>query len=205
MGPVLLRGSHERGKEPAPWLGQSAEMEGTQSLREKHSSWTEEGKAERELHKPSVHDNLRSSGGGWALRRRLQRSVLGRELRLAMWRQTEGLGNSAPKAGKWSATAKGTWEEAWACRRSKALEERRRISLHTRGLSGSGTSLVQPHTSGCLFHKLQAAGCLLRGLQEGKWLVARLQVARHLRWGLRVAGHLLLQAAVEAGAVENLL
>ena len=122
-------------------------MEGTQSLREKHSSWTEEGKAERELHKPSVHDNLRPSGGGWALRRRLQRSVLGRELRLAMWRQTEGLGNSAPKAGKWSATAKVTWKEAWACRRSKALEERRRISFsaHTWALRQRDTSCAASH------------------------------------------------------------
>ena len=35
-------------------MGRSAEMEGNKSLREKHSSWTEEGKAEREPHRPLV-------------------------------------------------------------------------------------------------------------------------------------------------------
>lgn len=34
--------------------GRSAETKGYQSLREKHSSWTEEGKAERELHRPWI-------------------------------------------------------------------------------------------------------------------------------------------------------
>jgi len=32
----------------------SAEMEEPQSLREKHRSWTEESKSQRELHKSSV-------------------------------------------------------------------------------------------------------------------------------------------------------
>ena len=53
MGHALLRGRSERGKEHAPWeatqlLGRSARTKGeSQSLREKCSCWTEEGKAER--------------------------------------------------------------------------------------------------------------------------------------------------------------
>lgn len=47
---------------------------------------------------------------------RLQRSVLGRGL----WRQPEGLRSCVPRAGERSTTAKGNWEEVWACRRSKA-------------------------------------------------------------------------------------
>ena len=56
MRPALLRGSCERGKEYAPQkatylTGRSARMEGEpQSLGEKHSSQTEEGKAKTELH-----------------------------------------------------------------------------------------------------------------------------------------------------------
>ena len=53
MGPVLLRESSERGKEPKLWEANylmriSVETEGPRSLGEKHSSCTEEGKAERE-------------------------------------------------------------------------------------------------------------------------------------------------------------
>ena len=54
------------------------------------------------------------------LRLRLQRSVLGRGLGLAMWRQPEGLGSSVPWAGKQGTINKGTWEEVWSHRRSKA-------------------------------------------------------------------------------------
>ena len=71
-------------------------MEGNlKSLSKKHSSQTEEGKAEREsltdhcYHCPG-HHSLRHSEGGWVLRLRLQRSVLGRRLGLAVWRQPEG-------------------------------------------------------------------------------------------------------------------
>ena len=65
----------------------------------------------------------------WALRLRLQRSVLGRGLGLAVWRQPEGLGSRVPWAGEKNAIAKGTQEEAWAYRTSKAIVgkvERRR-------------------------------------------------------------------------------
>ena len=36
-----------------------------------------------------------------------------------VWRQPEGLGSSGPRAGEQSTTAERTWEEVWACRRSK--------------------------------------------------------------------------------------
>ena len=60
MGPALLRGNCERGKESKPWgasqllsqlLGRSAKMEGPQSLGERCNSQIEESKAERELYK----------------------------------------------------------------------------------------------------------------------------------------------------------
>ena len=53
------------------------------------------------------------------MRLRLQRSVLGKGLGLVVQRQPEGLGSSAPRAGEWSTTAEGTWEENWACRKNK--------------------------------------------------------------------------------------
>ena len=52
-GPALLRGTCERGEEPTIWKAMVPEGEPL-SLRENCSSWTEEGKAERELHKPLV-------------------------------------------------------------------------------------------------------------------------------------------------------
>ena len=40
---------------PHKWTGRLAGIEGeTQSLGEKHSSWSEEGKAKRDLHRPSA-------------------------------------------------------------------------------------------------------------------------------------------------------
>ena len=66
------------------------------------------------------HHILRHSAVGWVLRLRLWRSILGKELVLALWRQPEGLGSRAPRAGEWSATARGTQKEDWAGRRIKA-------------------------------------------------------------------------------------
>lgn len=53
MGPVILRGNCEKGKEPAPWEARVLEGE-PQNLRKKCSSQTEEGKAEWEPHRPLV-------------------------------------------------------------------------------------------------------------------------------------------------------
>ena len=60
-----------------------------------------------------AHHSQRHYGGGWAPRLRLQRSVLGRRLKLAVWKQPKG-------AREWCTTAKGVWEEAWAPQKSKA-------------------------------------------------------------------------------------
>ena len=65
------------------------------------------------------HHSLRCLEGVWALRLKLQRSVPGRELGLAVWIQFEGLGGGVPRAEEQSAIAEGTWEEVWASRRSK--------------------------------------------------------------------------------------
>ena len=56
------------------------------------------------LHHCSGHHNLGCWGGGWALRLRLQRSVLG----LTVWRQPGGLESSEPQAGEQNTTAEGT-------------------------------------------------------------------------------------------------
>ena len=104
-------------------------MEEPQSLRKKHSSWTEEDKAEKELHRqlvlPLGTPSLGCLEEGWVLRRRIWRSVPGKGLGLAVWRQPEEvvcqrLRSGMPWAGECNATAEGTWEEVWAHRRSKA-------------------------------------------------------------------------------------
>ena len=67
-------------------------MEGEpQSLGEKHSSWSEEGKAEP--HRPSVPQPSAPQPEtlcmGWALKLELQRSFLEKRLGLAMQKQPE--------------------------------------------------------------------------------------------------------------------
>ena len=98
-------------------------------------------------HQHGYH-SLRHSGRGWVLRPRLQRSVPGRGLRLALWRQTEGLRSSAPWAGEWCATswgvdcrAEGTQEKVLAGRRGKVpllgrargggVDHHRKLPVHT--------------------------------------------------------------------------
>ena len=39
---------------------------------------------------------------------------------MAVWRQPEGLGSGVPWDGEQNTTAKGTWEEIWAHRRSES-------------------------------------------------------------------------------------
>ena len=109
------------------------------------------------------HHSLRCLEGGWALRPRLwRRSVPGRELGFAVWRQTEGLGNIVPQAGEGSATAEGNWEGVWDCRRSKATLLGRTkggraivLSLATIGLSFS----VHVWTIGGQGYRHQGASC----------------------------------------------
>ena len=88
-------------------------------------------------------------GGGWALRFRFQRTVLGRGLRLAMWRQPKALGSGVLWAGEGKTKAKGIQQEALVCRRSKAgrAEEEgqtaTRIFLHMFRLSEGSMPLVK--------------------------------------------------------------
>ena len=96
-------------------MGRPAKTEGHQKLREKLNIWTEKGKEVREPHRLSVPPPWTPQSetlGFW-------RSVLGRGLGLAVWRQLEGIRSGAPRAREWSATAKRTWEEVWAHRSSK--------------------------------------------------------------------------------------
>ena len=65
-------------------------------------------------HCPQIPQPETSLGWGWALRLRLWRSVPGRELGLAMWRQPEGLRSGAPWAREWSATDEGAWKKQGA-------------------------------------------------------------------------------------------
>ena len=63
--------------------------------------------------------SLRCSGGGWALRLMLWRSVPGSRLALVVWRQPKGLQSSMLRAGEWKAMAEGTREKVQTCRRDK--------------------------------------------------------------------------------------
>ena len=98
--------------------------EGPQSLRKKHNSWTEEGKAEREPHRPLVPPSRTPQpvtlSRDWVLKHRLLRSVLEGGIGLAAWSQTEELGIHAPRAGVWSTSAEETQKEVLAHRSSKA-------------------------------------------------------------------------------------
>ena len=57
-----------------------------------------EGGIDHQYNIPGQH-SLRCVKRGWALKLRLQRSVPGRGLGLAVWRKPEGLESSAPRAG----------------------------------------------------------------------------------------------------------
>ena len=87
-------------------IGRPVKTEGPQSLKEKHSTWTEEGKAEKchtdtsQVYYLPGHHSLRHYGRGWALRLRLQISVPRRGVGLAVWRQPEGLGIHVPGAAE---------------------------------------------------------------------------------------------------------
>ena len=88
LGSHLTDGEMSRGRET------------TKPRKEKHSSQTEEGKAQGENHTDHQYQNpwtaQPDTGRGWALMRlRLWRSVPGKGLRLAVQRKHEGLGSSS--------------------------------------------------------------------------------------------------------------
>ena len=154
-------------------------MEGPQSCTEKGSSWTEEAKQSKSctdhLHHHPRHHSLRYSGWGWALRLRFWRSVLGKGLGLAVWRQPEGLGSGATWAGEQKTTAEGTWEEVWAHRRSKVpllgkvrgggVDHHRNLPMHVH---------MGSQRAGCLWCRLWVVRSLLLRLRETRHFLCRL-------------------------------
>ena len=118
MGSALLRGSSDREKESTAWRV-SVET-GNLKATEKSAPAGLRREKQRGSHTNHwYHHSLRHSDRGWALRLRLQRSVPGKGLGLAVWRQPEGLRSSVPWAGEHSTIAKGAQEEASAHRRAK--------------------------------------------------------------------------------------
>ena len=181
---MLLRESSERGKEPKLWEANylmriSVETEGPRSLGEKHSSCTEEGKAERERAPQTIsttipgHHILRRSGGGWALRQAAEVSSRKRT-RVGCEETAEGLGSDVPWPGEWSTTAKGTLVEkqdtiVW-------------IDCHSiiflckpAGSQVAGASLERAARR--LLHRLRVAGLPSHGL----WVTQENHHSSHLR------------------------
>ena len=115
------------------------------------------------LHHHPGHHSRKHLGVDWGLRLRLQRSLPGRGIRLAVWRQPEGLGSGVPQAGEQSAIAEGTQDKVWAYRRNKVPLLGR---VRGRGVDHH-RNLFHVHADsqmvGHLWHKLQMArGHLLR-------------------------------------------
>ena len=131
-------------------------------------------------HHPRRHC-LRCSGRGWVLGFRMQRSVLGRGLGLAVWRRPEGLGSSVPWAGEQYTIAKGTQEEVWACRRSKVplLRRAKGGGVHHHRNVFPCTCLGSQRAV-CLWHRLRVMREHLLGLQETWHLLCWLWVSGHL-------------------------
>ena len=101
-------------------MGRWARPEGKpQSIREKGSSWTEEGKTER--HSQTIGTtawctpSLRRRGSGWALRLGLQRSVPGRGPGLALYKQPEGTTEQCATAQEVSGEARVCGEARHHC------------------------------------------------------------------------------------------
>ena len=82
------------------------------------------------------HQEPEMLGWGMGAETHAPGSVPGRGLGLAVCRQTEGLGSSAPLAGEQNTTAERTWEEVWACRIKNVplLERVRGVVDHHRNL-----------------------------------------------------------------------
>ena len=76
------------------------------------------------------HHSLRCLGVGWVLRLRLQKSLAGRGLGLAVWRQPEGLGSVLRERKR----RPGSAEEA-RCHCWRGREEEEYLSLHKLGLA----------------------------------------------------------------------
>ena len=105
MGPPLLRGIYGRGKQSVPLEAHNCQGVRPRWRRNLNSQVEREAAGQRKAkqrenctdhwyhcpgHHCLVHHSLRHLGGGWVLRLRLWRSILGRGLELAVWRQPEG-------------------------------------------------------------------------------------------------------------------
>ena len=98
------------GRPPNCW-GDQPGQRGNLKASEKSAAAGLRRAKQRELHRPLVPcprcHSLRCLGRGWALRLSLPRSIPGRGLGLAMWRQPEGLESTAPRAGDRNTIAQG--------------------------------------------------------------------------------------------------
>ena len=165
-------------------MERSAKSEGSQSRREKHSSRSEKGKAEWEPHRSS-EPPAQTPQPRWALRLRLQRSVPGRGLGLAVWRQPKGIRSSVPQAGEWYA-------KGWG------------VESHSRGNLGEGPDPQERQRHHCWggreeaghHRKLLRPECVhvLAGLQGGgqQWhrlLTNRSRLPTHRRPGISGTGY----------------
>lgn len=122
MGLAFLRGSCEREKEPTSqeattkdWLSpQDLKFSKKNAAAGLRTAKQSESCTDHLNHWPR-HHNLRCSGGGWALRLRLWRSVPRED-----WGQHEGLRSSTPLAKEGNTTAERTREKVQTSRRGKA-------------------------------------------------------------------------------------
>ena len=113
-----------------------------------------------------------------------------------MWRQSEGLGSSVPQAGELKARAKGSQEEVWAHRSSKApllgmvrgggVDCHRNLSPCTHADSEGGLPLAQAVGGERPLAQLQETRNCLCGLRAvGRW---RASTTWHLVCYLQVVG-----------------
>ena len=125
---------------------------------------------QRDSHTDHPYHRPRHSGRNWVLKLGLRRSVPGRGLELAVWRQSEGPGSSVLWAGEQNATAKGTQKEVWVHRRRSKAPLLGRV----RGRGADNHRNIFP--------------CAHVDSQRGGHLSCRLQVARQLLPRLRQQG-----------------
>ena len=130
---------------------------------------------------PGQHSLIHSGRRGWVLRLRIQRSVPGRGLGLAEWKQPEELGSGVTQDGEKNSTANGNWEEVWAHRRSKEP-----LLGRARGVGADCHRNLFPCT--CTHANCQGVGRLWHRPQEGKRPLALAQETRSLLYRLRAVG-----------------
>ena len=148
------------------------------------------------MHHCPGHHSLRHSGGGWALRLKLCRSVPGRGLGLAVWGQPKGLRSTVPQAGEWCAMGwgvechgRGNPKDGLGPQEKQSStggEGKRRARPPSVGISMC--SCTGSQRAGRLWCRLQVARSNLLGLLETGYFLCRPGVAGHLVCGLRAVG-----------------